>query len=90
MNNIRRKQITSILADVEKLQQQMDNLLERIEEAIEQEQDALDNLPESLQDSERADVMAYAVDNLDEARAEIESIKESLDSANAYLEEAKG
>lgn len=90
MNNIRRKQITSILADVEKLQQQMDNLLERIEEVIEQEQDAIDNLPESLQDSERADVMACAVDNLDEARAEIEGIKESLDTVSGYLEEAKG
>lgn len=68
----------------------MDNLLARIEEVVEQEQDALDNLPENLQYGERADTMACAVDNLDEARAEIESIKESLDSANAYLEEAKG
>ena len=59
------------MADVEKLQQQMDSILERIEEVIEQEQDALDNLPESLQDSERADVMTCVVDNLDEARAEI-------------------
>lgn len=71
MNNIRRKKITSILADVEKLQQQMDNL------------------PESLQDSERANAMACAVDNLDEARNEIESIKESLDNASGYLGEAK-
>lgn len=90
MNNTRRRKIASIMADVEKLQQQMDSLLERIEEVVEQEQDALDNLPESLQDSERAEAMACAVDNLDEARAEVEGIKESLDNVSGYLEEAKG
>lgn len=58
--------------------------------STEQEQDALDNLPESLQDSERANAMACAVDNLDEARAEVEGIKESLDNVSGYLEEAKG
>lgn len=90
MNNTRRRKIASIMADVEKLQQQMDSLLERIEEVVEQEQDALDNLPESLQDSERADAMAFAVENLDEARVEVEGIRENLDNVSGYLEEAKG
>lgn len=43
---------------------------------------------ESLQDSERADTMACAVDNHDEAK--VENMKESQDNVSGYLEETRG
>lgn len=45
---------------------------------------------ESLQDSELADTMACAVDNLDEAKTKVENVKESQDNVSGYLEETRG
>ena len=45
-------------------------------EAIkDEEEEARDNLPESLQDSERAEAMGEAIDNLEEA---IEYLEEAM------------
>lgn len=79
MNNKRRKQI---YAAIEKTQSAIDLLEEaeniltetlgEIEEIESDEQDAYDNLPESLQMSERGEVMEEAVSNLQDAESSLD------------------
>lgn len=74
MNNDRRKRI-------EKVQEQIEGLLAEIEELRDEEQEALENLPESLQETERGERMQTAVDALDEAYTNLDSVNDSLNEA---------
>lgn len=75
MNNQRRKEIDSLIAQVEVLR-------ERIEHVLDEEQEYLDNMPENLQCSERAETSGQAVENLESARDELEtSVLEYLQAA---------
>lgn len=72
MNNIRRKQLKSILEEIEEIKS-------RLEDVLADEEEAFDNIPENLQGTERyeraEEVVEYltdAVDNLDEATSSIE------------------
>lgn len=76
MNKLGRKQIETIIG-------QLENLRDEIETLKDEEQEKYDNLPESLQDSERGETftdnvysMETAYDNIDEA---INSLQEILD-----------
>lgn len=74
MNNDRRKRISAI-------SEQLDKLKETIEALRDEEQESLDNLPEPLQGGERGDKMEAAIEALDYA---IDDLQECID----YLSDA--
>ena len=74
MNNTRRKSIQHVIDRLEELRQEIETLQE-------EEQSALDNLPESLQESERGQAMAEAVDNLEYAAGSVCEAVEYLTDA---------
>jgi GTP1/Obg family GTP-binding protein len=61
----------------------LDEIKCAIEEMQETEQDKLDNMPESLQESERGEVMQAAIDNLESAAS---SLEEAIDYLNEIVE----
>lgn len=75
MNNPRRKRIAAI-------QGKLSELMEELNAILEEEQEAFDNFPETLQESERGQVMQEAIDNLEYAVGCFEEI-------DGYLEEAQ-
>lgn len=74
MNNTRRKAIQNIMDKLEEL-------MEEIEAIRDEEQEAYDNLPESLQNSERGEVMDSAIYNLDDAAENVQLVIDALESA---------
>ena len=74
MNNQRREKLR-------KAEQALNAASEYIEDVLDEEQDSLDNIPENLQGSNRYEQMEIAVDKLNEAIDQIESVKECLDEA---------
>ena len=71
MNKNRRKKLAAI-------QYQLEMLAEALRSVLEEEMDAFDNLPESIQESDRGESMADAIDNLD-------AVVTSFDEAAEYL-----
>lgn len=76
MNKSRRSRIDEIIQKIEDLTYDIDVLRD-------EEEEAYDNLPESIQDSDRGQVMYDAIDNLDSAISSLEEVTE-------YLNDAKG
>ncbi len=74
MNKHRRNKIAAILAVLNELRA-------GIEALRDEEQGAVDNLPDGLQESGRAQVMADAVENLDEAVDGIDSVVAAMEAA---------
>lgn len=74
MNNTRRKEI-------EKLADLADELKGKIEDVLSEEQDYRDNMPENLAQSEKAEASDNAIQYLESALSEIESVVENLRSA---------
>lgn len=54
-----------------------------VERAKDEEQDCLDGLPENLQSSERAEAMADAIAEMDEAIDKINEATENIDRAQS-------
>ena len=63
--------------------EELETLKSKIEEIQNDEQEAYDNLPESLQYSERGEAMESAIENLESAYNEIDSIIDNLEEAQA-------
>ena len=76
MNNSRRKRLAEI-------QERLQDIMSALDEIRNEEQEAYDNLPESIQYSERGDVMTDAIDNIDEAVSTLEDV-------DTYIDDAKG
>lgn len=74
MNNTRRKEITSIIEQVEELKDKLENILA-------DEDEYRDNMPENLWGSERYETSENASENL-------ENVISSLGEAVEYLEES--
>lgn len=74
MNNNRRKTIQGIRDSIIDLQT-------KLEEVQSEEQDAYDNLPESLQNSEKGQVMYDALDNIESAISSLNEAMEYLDNS---------
>lgn len=74
MNKERRKDIASIVEELEALQ-------ERIEIVRDEEQDYFDNMPESFQSGEKGMAAEEAISNLDDAFGEMDTIIDYLNSA---------
>lgn len=58
----------------------LNDIKDKLESMKDDEEMKYDNMPESLQDSERADEMLEAVDNLDSAISSIEETVEYLEN----------
>lgn len=61
----------------------LDEIKCAIEEMRDDEECKFDNMPESLQESERGDVMQAAIDNLESAAS---SLEEAIDYLNEIVE----
>jgi len=77
MNKQRRDLLSSLLDQLESINQQLQTDL------IEAEQAAFDNLPESFQDSEKGQRMTEIIDTLETASS---SIQEAVDSIEEAIE----
>lgn len=88
MNKPRRKQIQEVIAKLNRLQEDMEILMEEIETITDEECEYRDNMPENLQGSERYEKAEAACDALESAKDELESAKDSIDDVVSSLEEA--
>ncbi|MCI7287736.1 MAG: hypothetical protein PUK02_14585 [Parabacteroides sp.] len=73
MNNLRRKQIKEALSLIEEA-------YDLLTMAKDEEEMAFDNLPESLQYSERGDIMQDNITNLDNAITGLDDAKSALEN----------
>lgn len=71
MNANRRARIAKVVASLEALRSE-------IEELATDERDAFENMPESLQDSDRGQQSSAAADALESADSDVQSIIDSL------------
>lgn len=74
MNNERRARIA-------KLGEKIDALRQELEEITQEEQDYLDNMPDSLQGGEKGEKAQAAIDNLESACSDLESVGDLLNEA---------
>ena len=75
MNNQRRKQIATLVEDIDsRLSELLSEFTERAQEILGEEQEAFDALPESIQDGERGQAMQEAIGNLEDAVGVLEGI----------------
>lgn len=72
MNKQRKKRLEGIARTIAAM-------IEELNSIMEEEQEALDNLPESLQTSERCDLMQENIDNLDTIIAYLENAADDID-----------
>lgn len=86
MNIGRRKQIEEVVDKIDNLKSLAEEIKEDIDLIKDEEEEYLENIPENLQSSERYEKAETAVENLNNAYEEIESI--DLDSLVNYLTEA--
>lgn len=74
MNAARRREIKSIIEDIE-------NVIESINDVKDDEEFAMDGMPENLQGSDRYAAMEEAADNMDSAVGALEEAMSYLESA---------
>lgn len=75
MNNVRRKELREIVAELEKVKG-------RLESVMDDEQDAYDNLPEGLQCSSRGEDMDEAISTMSDV---CDSLDEAIDGINELV-----
>lgn len=86
MNNGRRKEIQSIVDQLEKLEELRDSLEDEVERIRDEEQEYLDNMPESFQGSDKGYAAEQAIGYLDEAVSILEDV--NVDDLKSSLESA--
>lgn len=86
MNNARRKEIEKLIEEASALEGKLDDLKTQIEAIRDEEQDYLDNMPESLQNSQKAEMAQAAIDALESAP---EPLELDMDEVISYLNEAQ-
>lgn len=72
MNQSRRNQLRDI-------QQQLQDIYERLDILCNEEQEAYDNMPESIQDSARGDAVQSAIDTLESVRDQVQEASDGID-----------
>lgn len=87
MNKQRRNVISKYMAELEEIQSTLNNIKEGIEDVRDSEDEAFSNLPDSLQYSEKGDIMQECVDGLDDAISQIEDIASNIDDINEVLQD---
>lgn len=71
MNNVRRKELRSIIKEIETVKTRLDSVLS-------DEQDAFDNLPDGLQCSMRGEDMEEAIDAMESACDSLDEVIDGL------------
>lgn len=88
MNKDRRKAIAAVVAQLDELKGQMDNIRQAVEDLRDEEQDYFDAMPEAFQQGEKGDTAQQAIDALDSAATEFDNL--DVDAITSYLDEAAG
>lgn len=78
MNQSRRNQLRDI-------QQQLQDIYERLDILCNEEQEAYDNMPESIQDSARGDAAQSAIDTLESVRDQVQEASDGIDEISNKL-----
>ncbi len=78
MNNKRRKEI-------EKLEESISEVKNKLQNLLDEEQGAFDNMPESIQESERGEIMQEAIECMEAALCSLEEAEESLTWKNRSM-----
>jgi len=73
MNEARRKALQSVITGLRALQAPLDT-------CIEEEQEYYDNMPEGLQGGEKGELAQDAINNMEQARSELEQAVDNLES----------
>ena len=71
MNEPRRKALR-------KIQYELEDISQRLQDLIDEEQEAFDNMPESIQGSERGEAMDEAISNLEYIRYNVDEVSSSI------------
>lgn len=71
MNKKRRKEIEKLKGSLSEVKNKLHNLLD-------EEQEAFDNMPESIQESERGELMQETIEYMEAALCSLEEAEESL------------
>lgn len=87
MNRERRKEISNVILEIEKVKKMCEEISFRIESIMDDESDYMDNIPENLQSSDRYYDAEEAVDNLESAMSDLGDL--DFDAVIDSLREAK-
>lgn len=88
MNKLRRKEIAEIQNRLEKLKEEVENVMLDLESIQEAEQDYFDNMPEGIQAGEKGDKAQESIDNLSEAVDMLNTITDEFEEIFNSLESA--
>lgn len=87
MNRERRKEISNVILEIEKVKKMCEEISFQIESIMDDESDYMDNIPENLQSSDRYYDAEEAVDNLESAMSDLRDL--DFDAVIDSLREAK-
>lgn len=85
MNNNRRKEIKKIIYKLNYIEEEINDISTDIDTVCDEEQDSLDNIPENLQGSFRYQISEEAVNCLENARDNMQTISDLLSDTLEYL-----
>jgi multidrug resistance efflux pump len=86
VNKERRAELASIREEIDRAQAIIDEAMSRLETVKDEEQDYYDNMPESFQNGEKGERVQQAVDALDNAYSELDTI--DFDGIMSSIDEA--
>ena len=89
MNKQRRDAISAIQARFADIRNAIGELSREVEDLHSEESEYYDTMPESFQQGDKGDKAQSAIDALESARDELESIDMIFDNADSSLESAK-
>ena len=72
MNTKRRKALVAIITRLEELDSMREEIRERLDEIMDEEQEAMDNMPESIQESDRGQMMQEYIDTMQNVIGELD------------------
>lgn len=90
MNKQRRKELNAMIGPIEELFAKIESLKEDLQPILDAEDEAYNNLPESMQESEKGQLMEAAKGAMEEALNYLDEAATALESAKEQIEEAKG
>lgn len=87
MNKARRKRLDDVIEQLEKFDEMRQDIMALIEDIQNEEQECLDSLPDNLSESERAEKMGEAIDNMQSAYDELDNL--DIDEIRNCIENAQ-
>lgn len=87
MNKERRNELTAIMASIERIRMEVEEVQGLLQGVADAEQEAFDNLPEGLQQAEKGQRTEEIASNLAETAYTLENIVSELEEANNVIED---